>query len=91
MKTLCVCLFHLSHLTGKLKNSKVKTGNVEVTEVAQDERSGAVDQIKKKYGFSSSGVSHDAIAIYIKRKELSRFCVTNAGGRCCKHGKEQAE
>lgn len=35
----------------KVKNDKI------VKEEEQDEKAGAIDQIKKKYGFSSSGVS----------------------------------
>lgn len=43
--------------TGKLKNSKAKTEKVPVNEEPQDEKTGAIDQIKKKYGYASSGVS----------------------------------
>lgn len=42
---------------GKLKYSKVKNEKVLVHAVPPDEKTGAIDQIKKKYGYSSSGVS----------------------------------
>ncbi|XP_012065395.1 uncharacterized protein LOC105628567 [Jatropha curcas] len=41
--------------TGKIKQMKVKNEKNINKEEQQDEKAGAVDQIKKKYGFSSSG------------------------------------
>ncbi|XP_073293615.1 uncharacterized protein [Primulina huaijiensis] len=43
-------------IKGKLKYAKVKNEKVPVHEL-QDEKTGAIDQIKKKYGYSSSGES----------------------------------
>lgn len=49
--------------SGKLKQMKVKTEKNSAKEEqpdwnnAADNKAGAVDQIKKKYGFSSAGVS----------------------------------
>lgn len=51
-------MFPLTGLTGKLKQLKVKNPKGSTKEEQQDEKGGAVDQIKKKYGFSLSGVSH---------------------------------
>lgn len=44
-------------IKGKLKNSKAKTEKVPVNNEPQGEQTGAIDQIKKKYGYASSGVS----------------------------------
>nr|GMC57331.1 Guanine nucleotide-binding protein, beta subunit [Ipomoea batatas]GMC63937.1 Guanine nucleotide-binding protein, beta subunit [Ipomoea batatas] len=41
-------------IRGKFKSLKVKNDKVQVTESPQDEKAGAVDQIKKKYGYTSS-------------------------------------
>ena len=51
-------MFQLTGLTGKFKQMKVKNPKGSTKEEQQDEKGGAVDQIKKKYGFSLSGVSH---------------------------------
>ncbi|KAM3709989.1 hypothetical protein ACJW31_02G216300 [Castanea mollissima] len=50
----------LKGLTGKLKQIKVKNPKGSMKEEQQDEKGGAVDQIKKKYGFSLSGESSAA-------------------------------
>ncbi|KAL8472511.1 hypothetical protein ACS0TY_029019 [Phlomoides rotata] len=55
-------------IRGKLKNSKVKTDKVVVNEVPQDEKTGAVDQIKKKYGYASPG---EAGAANMAKSKLS--------------------
>ena len=47
----------MTGFTGKLKQMKVKNQKSSTKEEQQDEKTGAVDQIKKKYGFSLSGVS----------------------------------
>ncbi|XP_050241534.1 uncharacterized protein LOC126690430 isoform X2 [Quercus robur] len=47
-------------LTGKFKQMKVKNPKGSTKEEQQDEKGGAVDQIKKKYGFSFSGESSAA-------------------------------
>lgn len=45
--------------SGKLKQMKVKNEKtISKEEQQQDEKSSAVDQIKKKYGFSLHGVSN---------------------------------
>ncbi|XP_019172348.1 PREDICTED: uncharacterized protein LOC109167710 isoform X1 [Ipomoea nil] len=44
-------------IRGKFKSLKVKNDKVQVTESPQDEKTGAVDQIKKKYGYTSSETS----------------------------------
>nr|GLL19078.1 uncharacterized protein LOC109167710 isoform X1 [Ipomoea trifida] len=44
-------------IRGKFKSLKVKNDKVQVTESPQDEKAGAVDQIKKKYGYTSSETS----------------------------------
>ncbi|OAY57661.1 uncharacterized protein LOC110609749 isoform X2 [Manihot esculenta] len=44
---------------GKIKQMKVKNDKI-VKEEEQDEKAGAIDQIKKKYGFSSSGETNAA-------------------------------
>ncbi|KAL0343065.1 UNVERIFIED_CONTAM: hypothetical protein Sangu_1193900 [Sesamum angustifolium] len=45
-------------IKGKLKHVKVKNDKVPINdEQQQDEKTGTVDQIKKKYGYASSGVS----------------------------------
>ncbi|KAH6759635.1 hypothetical protein C2S51_000184 [Perilla frutescens var. frutescens] len=41
-------------IRGKLKHTKVKSEKVTVNEEPQDEKPGAIDQIKKKYGYASS-------------------------------------
>lgn len=43
--------------SGKWKQMKGKNEKNNMKEEQQDEKTGAVDQIKKKYGFSHSGVS----------------------------------
>ncbi|GMY11090.1 isoform 2 of syntaxin-binding protein 5 [Fagus crenata] len=50
----------LKGFTGKLKQMKVKNQKSSTKEEQQDEKAGAVDQIKKKYGFSLSGESSAA-------------------------------
>ncbi|KAK4393902.1 hypothetical protein Sango_1861000 [Sesamum angolense] len=48
-------------IKGKLKHVKVKNDKVPINdEQQQDEKTGAVDQIKKKYGYASSGESSAA-------------------------------
>nr|POE59657.1 isoform 2 of syntaxin-binding protein 5 [Quercus suber] len=47
-------------LTGKFKQIKVKNPKGSTKEEQQDEKGGAVDQIKKKYGYSLSGESSAA-------------------------------
>ncbi|KAG8383717.1 hypothetical protein BUALT_Bualt04G0042900 [Buddleja alternifolia] len=54
---------------GKLKHAKVKNDKVAVKEEAEEEKSGAVDQIKKKYGFSSSRESSVANTARTKLSE----------------------
>lgn len=44
--------------TGKLKHIKSKNEKNSSKEEKQEEKAGTVDQIKKKYGFSKSGVSY---------------------------------
>nr|CAN62018.1 hypothetical protein VITISV_008855 [Vitis vinifera] len=44
-------------LKGKLKHVKLKNEKSSTKEEPQDEKAGAVDQIKKKYGFPISGES----------------------------------
>ncbi|KAL0350264.1 UNVERIFIED_CONTAM: hypothetical protein Sradi_4175600 [Sesamum radiatum] len=45
-------------IKGKLKHVKVKNDKVPINdEQQQDEKTGTVDQIKKKYGYAASGVS----------------------------------
>lgn len=41
-------------IRGKLKHTKVKNEKVPVNDEPHDEKTGAVDQIKKKYGYASS-------------------------------------
>lgn len=56
--------------TGRLKEMK---GNIQKTsskEEQQDEQAGAVDQIKKKYGFSSSNVSIYPISTLFKVRNM---------------------
>ncbi|KAI3794329.1 hypothetical protein L1987_36958 [Smallanthus sonchifolius] len=45
---------------GKLKEMNVKKEKLQVKEEPQDEKTGSVDQIKKKYGFSSTGETTSA-------------------------------
>lgn len=52
---------NISIFSGKFKQMKVKNQKSSIGEEQQDEKVGAVDQIKKKYGFSSSGVSFHPI------------------------------
>ncbi|KAK4416885.1 hypothetical protein Salat_2514000 [Sesamum alatum] len=47
-------------IKGKLKNVKAKNDKVPINDEQQDEKTGAVDQIKKKYGYASSGESSAA-------------------------------
>ncbi|KAL7143745.1 hypothetical protein ABFS83_08G213000 [Erythranthe nasuta] len=44
-------------IKGKIKNAKVKNDKVPVTDEPHEEKTGAVDQIKKKYGYATSGES----------------------------------
>lgn len=45
------------NFSGKLKTVKVKNDKNSTKEEQQDEKIGAVDQIKKKYGFATPNVS----------------------------------
>lgn len=42
---------------GRFKHMKVKADKKSTNEVMQDEKGDSVDQIKKKYGYTSAGVS----------------------------------
>lgn len=55
-------------IKGKLKYAKVKNEKVPVHDEPQDDKTGAIDQIKKKYGYSSSSESSVA---NIARSKLS--------------------
>ncbi|KAL7104128.1 hypothetical protein ACP275_08G224800 [Erythranthe tilingii] len=44
-------------IKGKIKNAKVKNDKMPVTDEPHEEKTGAVDQIKKKYGYATSGES----------------------------------
>ncbi|KAI3451362.1 hypothetical protein Pfo_008027 [Paulownia fortunei] len=59
-------------IKGKLKHVKVKTDKVPVNDEPQDEKAGAVDQIKKKYGYASSGESSFANMAKTKLSENLR-------------------
>ncbi|KAD7479141.1 hypothetical protein E3N88_02277 [Mikania micrantha] len=48
---------------GKLKEMNAKKEKVQVKEEPQDEKTGSIDQIKKKYGFSSTGETTSAAKI----------------------------
>ncbi|PIN17225.1 hypothetical protein CDL12_10104 [Handroanthus impetiginosus] len=55
-------------IKGKLKHVKVKTEKAPVNDEPQDEKTGAVNQIKKKYGYTSSG---DSSAANMAKTKLS--------------------
>uniref|UniRef100_A0A5B7B5H0 Lethal giant larvae (Lgl)-like C-terminal domain-containing protein n=2 Tax=Davidia involucrata TaxID=16924 RepID=A0A5B7B5H0_DAVIN len=59
-------------LKGKLKQMKVKNEKNPANEEPQDEKAGAVAQIKRKYGFTLSGESSDAKMAESKLKENLR-------------------
>ncbi|XP_059438419.1 uncharacterized protein LOC132171187 [Corylus avellana] len=58
-------------LKGKLKQMQGKNQKSSISEEQQEEKVGAVDQIKKKYGFSSSGESRVAKMAETKLQENS--------------------
>ena len=78
--------------TGRLKEMK---GNIQKTsskEKQQDEQAGSVDQIKKKYGFSSSNVSIYPIMLSVscltcfplyKISQAWNYPCWCTGERCC--------
>ncbi|KAK9285876.1 hypothetical protein L1049_025077 [Liquidambar formosana] len=57
---------------GKLKQMKVKTEKTSAKEEQQDEKAGTIDQIKRKYGFPSSGESSIAKMAESKLQENLR-------------------
>ncbi|KAA8547593.1 hypothetical protein F0562_004022 [Nyssa sinensis] len=59
-------------LKGKLKQMKVKNEKTPANEEPQDEKAGAVAQIKKKYGFTLSGESSEAKMAVSKLNENLR-------------------
>lgn len=56
-------------IRGKLKQTKVKNEKVAVNDEADEEKTGAVDQIKKKYGYASSVDSGAANMVKMKLGE----------------------
>lgn len=66
--TLIESVYTSSKNSGKLKQMKVKmeknSAKEEQPDRNPDNKAGAVDQIKKKYGFSSAGVSTHLLPIF---------------------------
>lgn len=61
------------HYAGKLKNKKVKNDKLQTTEAPQDEKTETVDQIKKKYGYTTTSSVSIHLLTYSAYKEMIDF------------------
>lgn len=69
----------------KGNNEKVQTKEVPAKEEPQDEKAGAVDQIKKKYGFGLSGVSMHIFEFQFHHWINSDLNFRTGHGHCFRH------
>ncbi|KAL5706115.1 hypothetical protein ACHQM5_024323 [Ranunculus cassubicifolius] len=57
-------------IKGKLKQKMAKSEKIDVKAVQEDEKVDSIDQIKKKYGFASSGASDSSVGKMAENKNI---------------------